>query len=552
MIGKDILQHIIESAPQHSGVYKMYDINHILIYVGKAKNIKKRLLSYTKADVNPKTTVLVQNISSIEFEITQNEEQALILEASLIKKYQPKYNILLKDDKSRVYIKISNHEFPAIIRYRGKFERKATLFGPFGYTQGCSISTHETIKYIISFVNKVFQIRSCNDTKFKTHKSCGKPCMEYQIKTCSAPCTIISKKNYTESVNNAILFLRGGYTDFYKKINQKIKNLAENQEFVEAGALKKQLIALEKLQNSHSEINFAKYTNTDVIVINTTLDRVEVFSIRNGYALGGNIFEIQKQHEKTPEETLESFLYEYYTEENKPPQEIISNHTLNITNINIVFEYLFKTTAKILYPQRGEKKNLLEFALKNLEFQSVQTANENRLFYNGMQGLQNTFQLSSIPNRVEIYDNSHTNGVFFLGIFVVATQNGFKKDQYRKFNAKYTKGGDDYGMMKEIMQRRFNINSNEKEMPDLLIIDGGIGQFNAVVQTLEALNIQIPVIAIAKGENRNAGNETFFTRTNPNGFKINTKETLYFIERLRDEAHRFAITSHRQKRDKIT
>jgi excinuclease ABC subunit C len=548
----DVIQNALNNVPSCSGVYKMYDINNTLVYIGKAKNLYKRLQSYTKDDLTPKTTVLVQVIRSIEFEITQNENQALILEASLIKKHQPKYNILLKDDKSRVYIKLSNHKFPAITKYRGKFERKSRLFGPFGYVQGSKLTVNDTIKSIISYVNKVFKIRSCKDTKFNIHKACGKPCMEFQIKTCSGPCAgMILHADYERSVQDATMFLQGSHSNLQKNIKERINDLAQNQEFAEAGLLKKQLLVIESLKVSSNEVNFSKFDNIDIIVLNNTLDKIEVFGIRNGYALGGNLFDINKQEDKTPEEILEAFLYEYYSMVNLPPKIIFVSHAVNVQNVKMVFKELFSTTADISNPKRGENKTFIDFVSANLEFQSEFQKKQDDEFQKGMEFLKETFGLVCIPNRVEIYDNSHISGVFFTGAFVVASQNGFEKNEYRKFNARIAKGGDDYAMMREVIMRRFSKDSTIKEMPDLLIIDGGLGQFNSVIAVLDELKIKIPVVAIAKGRDRNAGNETFFTRHNTEGFKINNKKALYFIERLRDEAHRFVITSHRKRREKL-
>ena len=548
----EVLKNALPEIPNLSGVYKMRDINATLIYIGKAKNLQKRVQSYTKInELSPKTRTLVENIASIEFEITPSEKDALILEASLIKKHQPKYNILLKDDKSRQYIKLSHHKFPAIVRYRGKFERKASLFGPFGYIQGSKFSTNDTIKYITTFVNKVFNIRSCKDSKFNIHQSCGKPCMEFQIKTCSGPCAgMISKADYEKSIENAKKFLQGADSEVYKNIKEKITLLAQKENFVEAELLKNQILSIENLKSSSSDVNFTKFENIDVIAIGESLTKVEVFAIRNGYALGGNLFEIHK-HDGTISEILEAFILEYYSKENPPPKKIFTSHEVSTQNLKILFKELFGLTAEITNPKQGEAKVLLDFVLTNLQFQIGIDAKEKNEFAVGMEHIRKAFELDFVPNRVEIYDNSHISGAFFTGAFVVASQKGFEKSQYRKFNAKYSKGGDDYSMMAEVMTRRFASDSLIGNFPDLLVIDGGLGQFHAVTKVLDELGITIPVVSIAKGRNRNAGNETFFTHKNPEGFKLSNKQALYFIEILRDESHRFVITSHRKRRDKI-
>jgi excinuclease ABC subunit C len=541
------------SSPERSGVYKMYDINHTLVYIGKAKNIKRRLQSYTKADVSIKTAVMLKSVVSIEFEVTQTETQALVLEASLIKKHQPKYNILLKDDKSRVYIKISNHAVPSIGRYRGKFDRKSKLFGPFGYVQGSSLTANETIKIIMDFVSKVFKIRSCKDTKLKVHQSMNKPCLEYQIGTCSAPCAgKISKEDYKNSINEASKFLNGSYSTIRKNIVEKINTFAKNNQFAEAGFLKNQLTAIDSLKNRNIEVNFDAYENLDVIAINENSTAVEVFAIRNGYALGGNLFELNTlQEDKTPSEILEAFLYEYYSVENLPPAKMFVNHAVETANTQLVFEELLGVAPVISSPKNEKDRALVKFVEANLIFQSGVSAKQQNIFAEGMQLLAQELNLQAVPQRVEIYDNSHTSGAFFMGAFIVASPSGFETSQYRKFNAKFSKGGDDYAMMREVMLRRFQESLATLPMPDLLIIDGGIGQFNAVVRTLDSIGVAVPVIAIAKGEDRNAGNETFFTRQNTDGFKLQNKQALYFIENLRDEAHRFVITAQRNKREKL-
>ncbi|MFT4967387.1 MAG: excinuclease ABC subunit C [Candidatus Deianiraeaceae bacterium] len=551
----EVIKLTTQDAPQKSGVYKMYDVNNIIVYIGKAKNIQKRLQSYTSNDVPPKTRTLVACVVKVEFEITPTENHALILEASLVKRLQPKYNILLKDDKSRVYIKISNHDFPAIGRYRGKFDRKSRLFGPFGYIYGSSLTTHDVIKRITNFVCKVFKVRSCKDTKFKVHHSMGKPCMEYQIGTCSAPCVgIISHNEYSESVENAIKFLHGGYSKVYRDIKMQITRLAKNCEFADAQKLKNQLFAIESLKSQVSNLDFTKYESLDVIVISEDMRAIEVFAIRNGYALGGNLFKINAMDGKVHSDVLEDFLYQYYSVDvpvNPPPKKIFVNYPVNNINVYSVFESLFKTKASVSNPKSSDGKVLIDFALENLQFQIQRQVKEDNVFSLGMERIAQAFHIQTPLMRIEVYDNSHISGAFFLGAFIVASPNGFDTSQYRKFNAKFSKGGDDYAMMREVMIRRFHEKSSIKEKPDLLIIDGGIGQFRAVTQILDVMRIDIPVIAIAKGKDRNAGNETFFTRQNIKGFKIANKDLLYFIERLRDEAHRFVITSHRKRREKI-
>ena len=287
-----------------------------------------------------------------------------------------------------------------------------------------------------------------------------------------------------------------------------------------------------------------------MIAIGESLTKVEVFAIRNGYALGGNLFEIHK-HDGTTAEILEAFILEYYSRENLPPKKIFTSHKVATQNLKILFKELLAVTAEISNPQQGDSKVLLDFVLTNLQFQIDIDAKQTNAFAVGMEHIRGAFGLDFAPKRVEIYDNSHISGAFFTGAFVVASQKGFEKSQYRKFNAKYSKGGDDYAMMAEVMTRRFASDSSIGNFPDLLVIDGGIGQFHAVTRVLDELGVKIPVVSIAKGRNRNAGNETFFTRKNPDGFKLENKQALYFIEILRDESHRFVITSHRKRRDKI-
>lgn len=548
----NVVFHVAENAPQNCGVYKMYNISHIPIYIGKAKNLKKRLQSYTRTDVSVKTSVMLKLVTSVELEVTENETQALILEASLIKKYRPKYNILLKDDKSRVYIKLSSHEIPAISRYRGKFERKSKLFGPFGYVQGSQMRVGDTVRIIMDFVCKVFKIRSCKDTKFKVHQAMGKPCMEYQIGTCSGPCAKkISKEDYRTSVREATRFMNGNYSNLKKEMTERVNVLAREQSFKEAENIKNRLMAIDSLKTSNAEVNFNAYENLDVIVLNEKQTAFEVFAIRNGYALGGNMFEINPQEGKTPQETMEAFLFEYYSQENLPPKEIFTGCVVDAKSIEAVFGEWFGFVPKIYSPQKGKHKAMLDFVYANLNFQSGVVQEKRDLFANGMELLARELGLSSIPSRVEVYDNSHTGGAFFMGAFIVASQKGFEPSQYRKFNAKFSKGGDDYAMMREVMFRRFQGMLANSPKPDLLIIDGGRGQFTAVTKALEVAGVDIPVVAIAKGVDRNAGNETFFMCHNTNGFKIANKQALYFIENLRDEAHRFVITSQRKKREKI-
>lgn len=546
---------IIASAPHLSGVYKMYNNSGEIIYIGKAKNLYKRLQSYTKiSELSSKTRVLVQSVANIEIEITKSESEALILEASLVKKHQPKYNILLKDDKSRVYIKITTgHKFAAITRYRGRFDARSHLFGPFGYIQCGNITTNDIIKNLILFVNKVFKIRSCKDSKFSVHQSMGKPCMEYQIKTCSGPCAaMIMEGDYQKSVDDAIKFLQGNYNTLERDIKKRIEFLSANTRYAEAGVLKNQILAIERLRLASASINFTKYNNIDVIVLDdVTLAKLEVFSIRNGYAIGGNIFEINQHDGQSAQEIISSFLFEHYSVRNLPPKEIIVSCIENMRAHKIAIKAIFGITIDISSPKQGDGKKLIEFVRTNLDFQKNSSKNAEDIFTQGMVHVKSVLELDSIPERIEVYDNSHISGVFFTGAFIVATRYGFDKSSYRKFNAQKAKGGDDYAMMREVMFRRFGGSLVNDPLPDLLLIDGGLGQLRAVLNALDEINISIPVCSIAKGKDRNAGNETFFTRRSTVGFKITNKSALLFLQRIRDEAHRFVITSHRKRREKI-
>jgi excinuclease ABC subunit C len=536
MKGSLIILEQLHKIPTTPGVYKMMDEKNIL-YIGKAKNLKVRLTSYTKPEEQTqKNKVMLARVLHLEYEVVRTEEEALILESSLIKKYQPPFNILLKDDKSNPYIVLSKtHPFPAIFKNRGKPIGNDEFFGPF--------ADKTAMESIINTVCKTFKIRTCSDEKFKTTK---RPCLEYQINRCTAPCVnFISKEEYGKNAKSASDFLSGKFKDVVKNLKDRMLNEASLENFEVAGRIRDQIQSITKLlQNDF--IDFKKFEDVDSVLIDTEGGQVAIalVVIRGGLGFGSRIFFPAKTEDESLASIMEFFLMRYYTE-TTPPKNVV-------LNIDVNKEIAKVLKCKIWMPKTGIYKDLIDFAKPNLEEKLRGHIFKKDKVAENLKNLANLLELSNPLERIEIYDNSHTSGSFMLGAMVVFSPDGFLSKEYRKFNAKFanTKAGDDYGMLRETLKRRFLNERMKDAKPDLIIIDGGKGQFSVCRSVLLELNIEIPFICIAKGKDRNAGKEWFFYKDREFQLEF-TSPLLYFLQNLRDEAHRFAITSHRKRREKI-
>ncbi len=565
--GSKLIQEFVKHLPHKPGVYRMIDEKGDVLYVGKARNLKKRVSNYTREQGhNNRITRMIHATYHMEFVVTHTETEALLLEANLIKRLHPRFNVLLRDDKSFPYIIITDdHQAPALYKHRGARTRKAHYFGPF--------ASSGAVTQTINVLQRAFLLRTCTDAVFENRT---RPCLLYQIKRCSAPCTDeISDSDYRELVKGAKTFLSGKSQSVKNNMVQAMHHAAENLDFEQAATYRDRLSALSHIQ-SHQGINPQTIQEADVFAIaqQEGATCIQVFFFRMGQNWGNRAYFPKADPSFSSGEILASFLAQFY--DDKPlPKLILLSETIEEKAL-LAEAFSLKANRKILLslPKQGERKTLVNHAYINaheaLGRKLAETATHTKLF----QGLAEIFQLPHIPYRIEVYDNSHIMGTNAVGVMIVAGQMGFIKNQYRKFNIRSTDitPGDDFGMMKEVMRRRFLRLIKEHNLPntcndvkrkngdsfpmwpDLILIDGGEGQIKSVHTVLSELKLDnlITVVGIAKGADRNAGRERFFIK-GKTPFTLSPRDPiLYFLQRLRDEAHRFAIGTHRAKRKKAT
>lgn len=546
--GKEIIKDTVKTIPNKPGVYRMLDKNKNILYVGKAKNLLKRVKSYSNKNIdNKRIERMVNLIHEVEFTTTDSEENALLLEVNLIKLHKPKYNILMRDDKSFPYIFIStDHDFPRLEKHRGARRRPGHYFGPF--------PNPSAINKTIKTLQKAFLLRTCSD---KEVEAGNKPCFNYHLKRCSGPCCgKITKEEYKVLVDDVKRVFRGDVRNIKLKFAKKMQLASKNQQYEEAGYYRDRIRSLSNLTNSFS-INPKNLVDADVFSIfkNEKYACIQVFFFRSRKNLGNKPFFINNINGLNELQILESFLPQFYS--NRPsPKLILVSERLN--QKKIIESHLTKqnnVSVKIQSPIRGEKKEIIEHALENSKDALVKYTKDMLGKKINLMNLQKTLQLDSIPKRIEVFDNSHIQGSFSTGAMIVSGIDGFMKNQYRKYNIKEAKTNDDFGMMYEVLYRRFSRLKNKSEFsedfPDLIIIDGGKGQLSMAKKAMEKANISnINIISISKGENRNDGNEIIHSFDKGSIILRKSDPSLYYLQRLRDEAHRFAIGTHRQKRDK--
>jgi len=554
--GPGIIKAFLKTLPSGPGVYRILNAKGDILYVGKARNLKKRVQSYTR--MMGHTNRIAQMIlltCDMEFITTATEADALLLEANLIKRFKPKYNVILRDDKSFPYILIArDHDIPQLVKHRGSRNRKGEYYGPF--------ASAGAVNRTINTLQRAFLLRSCTDSVYENRT---RPCLLYQIKRCAAPCTgEISRDDYARLVEDTTAFLSGRSQTVRDRLVQLMENASDRLDFERAAIYRDRLAALSHIQ-AHQGINPKTIRQADVFALHRAGGEtcIQVFFFRNGQNWGNRAYFPRTDKSHGEAEILESFLAQFY--DDKPvPRTVLLSH--NIPSQKLLQDALcIKSTRKVdvLIPQRGEKKLLVAHAQSNaaqaLERRMAETASHKK----HLQGLCDIFDLDQPPARIEIYDNSHIQGSHPVGAMVVAGPEGFMKNQYRKFNIKDKSmaPGDDYAMMREVMMRRFTRllrqdtqaedSPEEIPWPDLLIIDGGKGQLSCVEEVLTELGINdMKVVSIAKGPDRNAGREHFHMPGKP-PFMLEPRDpVLYYIQRLRDEAHRFVIGSHRARRKK--
>ena len=560
-VGRAAIERAVKLAPTSPGVYRMLNAANDVLYVGKAKSVKKRLASYARPTGQvARIARMIAATVNVEMVSTATETEALLLEANLIKQLRPRFNVQLRDDKSFPYILITgDHWAPQIVKHRGAQTRPGRYFGPF--------ASVGAVNRTITALQRAFLVRSCTDSFFESRT---RPCLLYQIKRCSGPCTgEIDFPGYTELVREANEFLSGRSRLVKQELAGEMEKASHELEFERAALYRDRLAALSAIQ-SQQGINPRTVEEADVFAIHQEggYSCVEVFFFRTGQNWGNRAYFPRADKAMPPEEVLGSFLAQFY-DDKPPPKLILLSHRVEdqaLLSDALCVKAGYK--VEVSTPQRGEKKELVAHALTNareaLGRKLADTATQTRL----LQGLSTALGLPRVPKRIEVYDNSHIQGTNAVGAMIVAGPEGFLKNQYRKFNIK-SEGltpGDDYGMMREVLERRFkrliNAASDGKkpdkesddavpQWPDLVIIDGGQGQLNAAREIFTGLNLtDVSLIAVAKGPDRDAGRETLFMPDRPS-IKLEPRDpVLYFIQRLRDEAHRFVIGSHRKLRKK--
>ncbi len=536
--GLDVLKNNVKIAPEKPGVYRMISLTEEVLYVGKAKNIKKRIVAYTKFDKLPtRLKRMVAEVNRMEFIIVENEAKALLMENELIKRFSPRFNILLKDDKTFPHLMINPHEdFPALRKQRGKRTADCRYFGPF--------VSASAVNYVMDVIQKAFLLRSCRDTDFKNRT---RPCMLYQIKRCSAPCVgKISKEEYHKLVNQVIEFLEGKNTKIQDELAVKMQQASDNLDFETAAVLRDRIKALTSVQTGNT-VEYSALKSVDIIAIarKNNLVCIQLFIIRNGQNCGNIPYFPQQTEDAEDQEILEAFISEFYAN-HTPPKEIYISHEL--PNRDFLESAL---NTKISLYTRGDKAKLIENAKENAKAALERKIAEQTSVKNNLTEMQKCFDLPKLPQRIEIYDNSHIQGSYAIGAMVVATPDGFDKKSYRTFNIKNPDiTNDDFAMMKEVLLRRFEKMAPENK-PDVILLDGGLGQLHAVHEALKNYDLSdITIIAISKGPDRNAGRE-FYHMKNKQSFALPYRSALaFYLQNLRDEAHRFAIGTHRKKRAK--
>lgn len=552
--GVAILTTKLANIPETPGVYRMINDTGKVIYVGKAKNLRKRLTNYTNpARLEYRIQGMVANIAELEIITTSSEIEALLLEANLIKKYEPKYNILLKDDKSYPYIVISiDHDFPRILKHRGAKTIPGKYYGPF--------PSASAVNATIADLQKAFLIRPCSDSFFSKRT---RPCMEYQIKRCSAPCTgKIDKVNYAQLVTQTTEFLGGKSREIQQELACQMQQSSKQMHYEQAASLRDRIKALNHIQEKQS-VYMESVANADIIGIHIESGQccIQVFFFRQGRNLGNAPFYPTNTENATEAEILAAFILQFYAN-NTPPAELILSHMPPEKNLlSQAISTLTNTSIKITIPKTGNKKTLITQAIKNAQTSLRQKMLGQIKQQTLLQELGKLFALPEPPKRIEIYDNSHIMGKYEVGAMVVATPDGFDKKSYRRFNIKGDDAGkgDDFAMLKQVLTRRFKaISAKESNdittetLPDLMLIDGGAGHMNITKQVLTEYGLDniVKFACIAKGPDRNAGREYFFI-PGQEPFQLQfDSPLLYYLQILRDEAHRFAIGSHRIKRSK--
>ncbi|WP_033375635.1 excinuclease ABC subunit UvrC [Leeia oryzae] len=545
------IPEFLKNLPLLPGVYRMLDAAGNVLYVGKAKALKKRVSSYfQKTDHSPRIRLMVGQVARIEVTITRSEAEALLLENNLIKSLKPKYNILFRDDKSYPYIMLSGHEFPRVAYYRGGLDRRHQYFGPFPNVWAVRDSVH--------LLQKIFRLRTCEDTVFNNR---SRPCLLYQIKRCSGPCVnLISSEDYAADVNAARLLLEGKQKDVTDRLTVQMQKLAENFEYEAAAVVRDQIQQLQAVQEKQFISSNVSQLDTDIVaaVMAEGQACVNLVMIRGGRHLGDKaLFPGHVSEGTTPVEVLEAFLEQHY-QELSPPALIVINQPIEDAGLADILSEQAGRKVKLNSNPNGERRVWLQMAEKNAQLALAQRLLSKAAQDQRLAALGEALGFSELPERIECFDISHTQGEATVASCVVYDKRSIQPSEYRRFNITGITPGDDYAAMRQALTRRYGklvdlqAAGEEVRLPDLLLIDGGLGQVNIALEVLAEVGLpDLPIVGVAKGEERKPGLETLVIPQQDLTINLPTDApALHLIQQIRDEAHRFAITGHRAKRGK--
>ena len=562
--GVATIQAVVKTLPNGPGVYRMIGGRDQVLYVGKAGNLKKRVQAYTQlARIGHRIFRMVSETTRMEIVTTQSEVEALLLESNLIKRLKPRFNVLLRDDKSFPFIHIrDDHAFPPLLKHRGARTDKGDYFGPF--------ASAGSVNRTLTALQKAFLIRNCSDAIYNAR---SRPCLQYQIKRCSAPCVgLIDAEAYGQLVTEARMFLGGRSRQIQDKMVAAMEQASAALDFESAARYRDRIRALTSIQ-ARQDINIEGVEDADVIALHSDggWSCIQVFFFRAGGNFGNRAYFLSHDKATTDAEVIAAFIGQFY-DNKQPPRSVLLSH--KPAELNLIADALSLKAdrrVQVLPPQRGNKRKLIDHALSNARDALARRLAESASQQRHLQAIAELFDLPEPPERIEVYDNSHIQGSNAIGAMIVAGPEGFMRPAYRRFNIRNVvdrpesqtddrdnavAAGDDFAMMRQVLTRRFARALKDDpervagEWPDLVLIDGGGGQLQVAREVLSALEISLPIVAIAKGPDRNAGRERFFI-PGKQPFSIDTQSpALYFLQRLRDEAHRFAIEGHRARRAK--
>ncbi|PID65639.1 MAG: excinuclease ABC subunit C, partial [Gammaproteobacteria bacterium] len=543
-------RHFLQHLTAQPGVYQMFDAQGTLLYVGKAANLKKRVASYfRKSGLSIKNQSLMQQVADIRVIVTHSETEALILENNLIKQHHPRYNILLRDDKTYPYIHLTADTYPRLKFYRGGRAAKGKYFGPY--------PSAAAVKETLDIIQKVFQIRNCDNTFFKNR---SRPCLQHQIKRCTAPCMqLVSPAEYRQQIDHAVAFLDGKNDELFTDIEQKMSAAADALDFENAAFYRDQLQSLRKILEKQYISNDKGDADVIAVLCDKPITVIQVFYYRGGRSLGTQVYFPKMRHQHDPSEVLQRFIEQMYFDK-APPKELISNCIPeNVTVIKQFFYDKFGVTVRFVHQPREHRLRWLKLAIDNAKLSLYQQKISTMTLAKQFQALTEALRLNKTPQLLACVDVSHTQGEATVASYVVFDHNGPKKSDYRKYNIRSVADGDDYAAMQELLQRRFSRFLRQaddaaisEKMPDILFVDGGLGQFHVAEKVFADLGIgAVLLIGVAKGADRKAGLERLIVGHEAHRIKLAaTNPAMHLIQQIRDESHRFAITGHRKKRDK--